>query len=63
MIRLIANILTEEGARHELKDIKQDSLSFFSTALQLLSKKSPVQSEECILNIVACFTNFLFYDI
>lgn len=30
--------------------------------MQSLQTKNLQDSEECILNIVACFTNFLFYD-
>jgi len=62
MIRLIANLLTEDSLWHDLKQMKNETLKFFQTALKLLSLKNVQQSEECVLNIVACFTNFLFYD-
>lgn len=62
MIRLIANLLTEEQMRTDLKHLKSFSLNFFEKAITLLKQKSPSKSEECVLNIVACFTNFLFYS-
>jgi hypothetical protein len=47
--------------RTDLKQLKTYSQSFFEKALALLRTKNPAKSEECVLNIVACFTNFLFY--
>ena len=61
MIRLIANLLTEDLMRQDLKQLKTYSQNFFEKALSLLKLKSAQKSEECVLNIVACFTNFLFY--
>lgn len=42
---------------------KEKTIEFFEGALELLDHKNLNKNEECILNIVACFTNFLYYDI
>lgn len=63
MIRLIANLLTEDLLRADLKSLKQYTSRFFESAIKLLKIKEINKSEECLLNIVACFTNYLFYDV
>lgn len=62
IVRLIANLLTEEKCK-KLLEINQKKIDrFFNSCFKSLEKKDLKTSEECILNIVASFTNFLFYD-
>lgn len=62
VIRLIANLLTEDKCK-KLLEISQKKIDkFFYSSMKSLDAKDLKTSEECILNIVACFTNFLFYD-
>ena len=62
IIRLIANLLTEEKCK-VLLNINQKKIDkFFNSSFKSLENKDLKTSEECILNIVASFTNFLFYD-
>lgn len=62
VIRLIANLLTEPQCKKLLEINRKKVERFFRNSLQALQAKNLGNSEECILNIVACFTNFLFYD-
>lgn len=62
IIRLIANLLTEADCK-ELLEINQKKVEkFFASSMNAIGSKTLTDSEECILNIIACFTNFLFYD-
>jgi hypothetical protein len=62
IIRLIANLLTEPNSKKLLEINKQKIDMFFRRSMQTLQVKKLENSEEWILNIVAWFTNFLFYD-
>lgn len=62
IIRLIANLLTEPQCKKLLEINRKKVERFFRNSLQTLQAKNLGNSEECILNIVAWFTNFLFYD-
>lgn len=62
VIRLIANLLTEPQSKKLIEINKKKVERFFRASMQALQVKKLDKSEEFILNIVACFTNFLFYD-
>ena len=61
IIRLIANLLTEDMSKKLIEINKEKVDKFFINSMRALSCKNLENNEECILNIVACFTNFLFY--
>lgn len=62
VIRLIANLLTEPSCKKLIEINQQRVDKFFTNSMHALQSKTLEKNEECILNIVACFTNFLFYD-
>lgn len=62
IIRLIANLLTEPNSKKLIEINKKKIDMFFRRSMQTLQVKKLENSEEWILNIVAWFTNFLFYD-
>lgn len=62
VVRLIANLLTEPSCKKLIEINKKRVDRFFQSWISSLQKKTLEKSEECILNIVACLTNFLFYD-
>jgi len=62
VIRLIANLLTEPQCKKLIEINKKRVDLFFRNWIKSLQGKTLDKSEECILNVVAWFTNFLFYD-
>jgi hypothetical protein len=63
LIRLIANICTEDKVIHELlKDYKDLFSLFMESMLTAIKRKNVDRSEEFIFNAISCTTNLLFYD-
>ena len=58
LIRVLANVLTAK----EIK-ISIETKEFFAEAIDSLKRKSTETSEEYVLNLISCMTNFLYYDI
>ena len=65
LIRLVANICTDEQYVHTLikaKDGKEILNRYMGKMVAALKRKKIAKSEEFILNAVSCATNLLFYD-
>lgn len=64
VVKLIANLSTEETYAHKFLMIEQQSLMLFiDTLVKAIDKRTIDKNEEFILNAISCITNILFYDI
>lgn len=65
LIRLVANICTDEQYIHTIvgdKEGKELINQYMTKMIAALKRKKIAKSEEFILNAVSCATNLLFYD-
>ncbi len=62
VIRLLANLITEESVGSLLHQVKGNLMSILKDLCTSMKKKSIEQSEEFMLNSVSLLTNLLFYD-
>lgn len=64
VVKLIANLSTEEKYAHKFLITESESLlSFMDSLVKAIDKRTIDKNEEFILNAISCITNILFYDI
>lgn len=64
LIKLLANLSTEEQYAHaQLVSKKEQIQLFISNLVKAIDKRTIDKNEEFILNAISCITNILFYDV
>ena len=64
LIRLIANMATEEQSANEgLYEIREDVEITLKQCLKAVQRRSLEENDEFILNVISLLTNVLFYDV
>lgn len=63
MIKLLANIATEEEVALSAFKSMPDQLTFFiEQVCEAVNRRTIESNEEFILNAISCVTNILYYD-
>lgn len=63
VIKLLANLSTEEEFAHEdLRQMKDLLGEFIGKVCEAVDRRTIEANEEFILNAISCVTNILYYD-